>query len=95
MAQSTILAAAQTAAVATFTVAAGDTTTVGIFCAAGRMPTSAYLTLRKTTPGTPNFVFKLCKGSLQTGVLGTGDYEVVRTVVGCAGKDIGVYKDVN
>lgn len=94
MAQSTILAAGQTAAVATFSVADGEKVTVGAFCASGNMPASAYLTLRKVTPGAPNAVIRLQKGEWETVVDGLGDYEVNRSVLGCAGKDIGVYKDV-
>jgi len=72
MAQSTILAAGNTAASSTdVVVAAGDTVTVGIFAAAGgSLPASVAFRVEIDTPGTNAFVNKLTQTNRVTVIAG-------------------------
>ena len=92
MAQTTILAAAQTAGTSTdITLAENNTCTVGIF-ATGEVPPLARFSVREDTPGTDNFVIHLHAQNMSTVLAGPGVFRVYRPDISAYGVDVGVYK---
>lgn len=93
MAQSTILAAGNTAATSTdITVALGAVAKVGIFCAdadASRLPATAIIELKEDTPSTDNTVIQFKDGSRSYLITAPGTYRVTRTAY--TGTAFGVY----
>lgn len=91
MAQSTILAAGQTAATSTeIVIAAGDTAIVGIFASAD-IPNGVALSLHIKTPGRNGFVRKLTNDFHHTQIPGPASYYVNRPAITEHGVDVGVF----
>lgn len=93
MAQSTILAAGQTAATSTdIVVADGESVKVGLFVAAGRVPTGVQCTIVEDTPGADNPV-GLLGAALSVVIAGPGTYRVLRPAIGHIGVNVGVFTE--
>jgi hypothetical protein len=93
MAQSTILAAAQTAATSTdVTVAAGSVATIGIF-AAGEIPDGVRLSVRQDTPSNDNFITHLHSKKRTVVVAGPGVFRVYRPNISAYGTNVGVFSE--
>lgn len=92
MAQSTILAAAKTAATSTdVTVTAGTPVTIGVFSATyGRVPHDALFTVYADTPGADNVWAVLTDEKRAVTIEAPGTYRVKRTVYS-TGESFGVY----
>lgn len=96
MAQTTILAAAQTAGTSTdITVADGQTVKVGLFAATGTGPIPARFvaTVYEDTPGDDNPVVQLHAGAPTAVLAGPGTYRVVRPSIAHLGVNVGVYTE--
>ena len=95
MAQTTILAAAATAATSSsFTVAAGAFVTVGIFSANGqqdRLPATAQFSVLQSTPGGSNVVTNLNNDKRSVVLIGPGTFTVARTAY--TGTSFGAFTD--
>lgn len=94
MAQSTILAAAKTAATSTdVAVAAGVTVTIGIFSATyDRCPHDAIFTVYQDTPGADNVVTTLTDERRSVVLSGPGTFRVGR-VAYSVGTAFGVFSE--
>lgn len=92
MAQSTILAAAQTAATSsTVTVASGNVISLGIF-ADSLIPPNVVLYVKQDTPGTSNNVIaKLSHNFRAITISSPGVYTVTRPNISSGGVNVGVY----
>ena len=95
MAQSTILASAQTAGTSTdVTVAAGATAIVGMFAAAGvQIPEGVRCTVLQDTPGNDNAIHFLTAQEPATIVCGPGVFRVWRPAITAYGVNVGVFSD--
>lgn len=93
MAQSTILAAAQTTATSTdVVVAAGGVATIGLF-ATGDVPPRARAAVYIDTPSGDQFV-KFLQGSQPEVISGPGTFRVVRRAsIARHGVDVGIYSN--
>jgi hypothetical protein len=92
MPQTTILAAGQTAATSTnVVVAAGDVVSVGLFTAAGAVPSGVEIDIRMATPGEDNFVAKLTQANQTTAISGPGTFRAYRKNIAAQGVNVGVY----
>lgn len=93
MAQSTILAAAATAATSTdITVAVGAVAKVGIFCAdadGSNLPATAEIVLWEDTPSTDNEVARFSEAKRSYLITAPGTYRVTRAAY--TGTAFGVY----
>lgn len=93
MAQSTILAAAQTAATSSdVAVAAGSVVSVGLFCS-GTLPRGRLATLMMDTPGADTPVAELSAAYPVHVLSGPGTYRVVRDNIAHRGVDVGVFTE--
>ena len=91
MAQSTILAAAQTAGTSTeIVVADGETVIVGIF-ASSDIPNGVALSLHIATPGRNGFVQKLTNDFHHAQIPGPASYYVNRPDISAHGVNVGVF----
>jgi len=94
MAQTTILASAQTAATSSdVTVAAGANATVGIF-ATGQIPTGVQVGIYEGTPGSDNLVDTLDFDQPAKVIAGPGTFRLKRGVISQYGVNVGCYADV-
>jgi hypothetical protein len=91
MAQSTILAAGNTAATSTdITVAAGESVKVGIFTAnSGKLPGVALFNVCEDTPGADNVIATLRDKEREYVIAGPGTYRVTRNAY--TGRAFGVF----
>lgn len=79
MTQSIVLAAGNTKATSSdIVVAAGESVTVGIFAASGRLPGSVGFTIRQDTPGGDNTIDRLSARQPSTVLAGPGTFRVQR-----------------
>jgi hypothetical protein len=93
MTQTTVLAAAQTAATSSdIVVVAGTPVSCGIF-ATGNIPAAVIVDLCADTPGTDNLVFKLTAQTPIICISGPGTYRAYRRDISAHGVDVGVYKE--
>ena len=94
MAQSTILAAAKTAATSTdVTVGSGSTVTIGLFSSAyDRVPAGAIFTVYQDTPGADNVVTTLTDERRSVVLSGPGTFRVGR-VAYSTGTAFGVFSE--
>ena len=93
MAQTTILAAAQTAATSTnVTVAAGSVATIGIFAAAA-IPSLVEIDVRQVTPSGDNFVARLTHANQTMVLSGPGTFRAYRRNISAGGVNVGVFAD--
>lgn len=94
MAQTTILAAGQTAATSsTVTVGEGESVTIGLFTATGPVPFAIELAVQVVTPGVPKGVARLTAANPTTVLAGPGVFQVRRSNITAYGKNVGVFKD--
>lgn len=94
MAQSTILAAGQTAATSTdVVVAAGTFVSIGLFTTSGPVPSGVEIDVRADTPGQDNFVCKLTQANQLTALAGPGTFRAYRRNISAFGVDVGVYTE--
>lgn len=94
MAQTTILAAGQTAATSTdVVVAAGSTVTIGIFTSSGPVPAGVEIDVRIDTPGADNFAAKLTHANQVTVISGPGTFRAYRRNIAAYGVNVGVYTE--
>lgn len=94
MAQTTILAAAQTAATSSdVTVAAGSVLTIGLFTSSGPVPSGVEIDVRIDTPGADNFVAKLTHANQATVLTGPGTFRAYRRNIAAYGVNVGVYTE--
>lgn len=94
MAQTTILAAGQTAATSSdVTVAAGAMLTIGIFTSSGPVPSGVEIDVRIDTPGEDNFVAKLTQANQVTVINGPGTFRAYRRNIAAYGVNVGVYTE--
>ena len=92
MAQTTILAAGQTAATSTdVVVAAGTVATIGLFTASGPVPCGVEIGVRIATPGEDNFVAKLTQANQVTVISGPGTFRAYRRNIAAYGVNVGVF----
>ena len=92
MAQATVLATGTTEATSTdITVAAGESVTVGIFAAGGRLPSRVAFTVKQDTPGGDNVVARLTNVERATVLAGPGTYRVHRPAY--SGTAFGVFTE--
>ncbi|SDF69712.1 hypothetical protein SAMN05216571_101259 [Onishia taeanensis] len=92
MAQATVLAAGTAAATSSdIVVAAGESVTVAIFAASGRLPTSVAFAVKQDTPGGDNVVARLTNVDRATVLAGPGTYRVQRPAY--AGTAFGVFTE--
>ena len=93
MAQTTILAAGQSAATSTdVTVAAGSNATVGIF-ATGEIPAGVQISVRIDTPGDDAPVAVLNNITPNHVLSGPGVFRVYRPDISSYGVNVGVHSD--
>ena len=94
MAQSTILAAGQTAATSTDVVLApGAVATIGLFTSAGPVPSGVEIDVRIDTPGEDNFAAKLTQANQVTVLTGPGTFRAYRRDISAFGVNVGVYTE--
>lgn len=96
MAQTTILAAAQTAGTSTdITVADGSSVKVGLFAATGTgpIPAKVLATVYEDTPGDDNPIAQLSGANPTVVLTGPGTYRVSRPSIAHLGVDVGVYTE--
>lgn len=94
MTQTTVLAAAQTAATSSdVIVAPGIPVTVGIFADTGNIPAAVIVDLCIDTPGADNLVYKFTAQSPTVSISGAGTYRAYRRDISALGVNVGVYKE--
>jgi Ni,Fe-hydrogenase I small subunit len=95
MAQSTILASAQTAATSSdVVIAAGASAVVGIFAAAGvQIPEGVRCTVLQDTPGNDNAIKFLTAQEPTTVINGPGTFRVWRPAITAYGVNVGAFSE--
>lgn len=93
MAQNTVLASAQTAAVSSdITIASGATITLGLFSAAA-IPAPVQLVIRQDSPGKDMLVGKLSAANPTATLTGPGTFRVFRPNIATYGVNVGVFTE--
>jgi len=93
MTQTTLLAAAQTAATSSdLVVAAGSTAAVGIF-ATGNVPPGVIIDLCIDSPGSDNLVAKLTAQNSVVVINAPGTYRAYRRDISAYAVNVGVYSE--
>jgi hypothetical protein len=94
MAQTTILAAGQTAATSTdLVLPPGAVATIGIFTASGPVPSGVEIDVRIGTPGNDNFAAKLTQANQVTVITGPGTFRAYRRDISAFGVNVGVFTE--